>query len=205
LVILVMPQETKERFTTMGDDETSQNRINYWNNGIEMFKEHPMSGIGYENWAEYYRQNYGKVALPHNIFIQAGAELGSVGFISLLGLIVAAFVVTYRTRKLAARMGEGGRFLSATARGFDGAMIGYLASGFFVTVLFYPYLWFSLGMTAALYAVTAAEAAKQAAAPGGPLPVPVAAAARHGAVGWRTAATGRRAAGLLPPRRSQPG
>lgn len=203
LVALLMPQETRDRFTTMGDDETSQTRLTYWRNGIEIFQEHPVSGIGYENWGEYYRQHYGKLALPHNIFIQAGAELGSVGFISLLGLIVSSFVVTYRTRKLAGRMGERGRFLSATARGLDGAMIGYLTSGFFITVLFYPYLWFSLGMTSALYAVTAAEAARNPAPPGTPVPVPAVAPPRP-ARGWRTPATARRA-GLLPPRGSSAG
>ena len=204
LVALLMPQETKDRFNTMGDDETSRTRLTYWRHGIEIFKEHPVSGIGYENWGEYYRQNYGKMALPHNIFIQAGAELGAVGFISLLGLIVSSFVVTYRTRKLANRMGAAGKFLSATARGLDGAMIGYLTSGFFITVLFYPYLWFALGMTAALYAVTVAEAARNPAAPAAPVPVPVGAAPRQ-AVGWRTAATTQRAPGLLPPRGSSAG
>ena len=37
------------------------------------------------------------------------------------------------------------------AWGLDGAMVGYMASGFFVTVLYYPYQWFNLAFAAALH------------------------------------------------------
>lgn len=183
---LLMPQETRDRFTTMGDDTTSQQRLTYWRHGIEMFKEHPITGIGFENWSDYYRNAYNHQALPHNIFIQAGAELGTIGLIGLLGLIISSFIVTARTRKLANSMGESGRFLAATARGLDGAMVGYLVSAFFVTVLFYPYLWFALGMTSALYAATQAQAAKL---PALPVPTPTAAPLPRAAEGWRTRAS----------------
>ena len=81
--------------------------------------------------------------------------------------------------------GERGRFIAATARGLDGAMIGYLASAFFVTVLYYPYLWFALGMTSALYAatVTTVRAAQTAG--------PTTSTARTTVVpGWRSIASG---------------
>jgi O-antigen ligase len=97
LVVLVMPEEQKERFRTMGDDNTSESRLTYWGRGIDMFKAHPITGIGYENWAPHYEATYGSTVLPHNIFIQGGAELGSVGLIALVGLIVASFVVNHRT------------------------------------------------------------------------------------------------------------
>lgn len=156
LVLQVMPEEQKERFSTMGEDKTSESRLTYWRHGIETFKQHPITGIGYENWGEYYRGTYGRVALPHNVFIQALAELGLVGTVALLGMIVASFVVNHRTAALAKAMGERGRFFSYTARGLDGAMIGFMASAFFVTVLYYPFLWFSLGLTSALHAATVA-------------------------------------------------
>jgi putative inorganic carbon (HCO3(-)) transporter len=196
VTIAVMPDETKQRFSSIGEDETSQSRLTYWRHGVEIFKEHPVTGIGYENWADYYLVHYGRAALSHNIFIQAGAELGSIGLVTLLGLIVSSFVVNYRTRKLVKNLGDRGKFISMTARGLDGAMIGYLASAFFVTVLFYPYLWFALGMTSALHAAALNQRAALAAAPGpasGPfVQLPVA--------GWRTAAS--LAGGALPPARS---
>lgn len=151
LVLNLTPPETRERFTTIGTDKTSASRKEYWRHGIELFRQYPVTGIGYENWKRVYPERWGRVALPHNIFIQAGAELGSVGLLTLFGLIVSSFVVNYRTRRMAAELGDLGRFMGLTARGLDAAMIGFLVSGFFITVLFYPFLWFNLAMTAAVH------------------------------------------------------
>lgn len=193
VVILVMPEEQKERFRTMGEDNTSENRFLYWRRGIEAFKSHPVTGIGYENWASYHQANYGTIALPHNIFVQGGAELGTLGLVGMIGLIASSFVVNRRTRKIASQLGERGHFMEMTARGLDGAMIGFLASGFFVTVLFYPYLWFALALTSALHA----------AAVGAPRAGPAVAGQRPAAVvsfasGWRTSAS------LIPARAAPP-
>ena len=118
--------------------------------------------------------------LPHNIFIQAGSELGTLGFGALLLLMVLSFIVNKKTRTLARKLGEGGKFYDLTARGLDGAMIGFIGSAFFVTVLYYPFLWFGLGMTAALHATVAAAAARgRTVAAQGPLIL----APVHG---WRT-------------------
>jgi hypothetical protein len=53
------------------------------------------------------------------------------------------------------------------AWGFDGGLIGFAVSGFFITVLYYPYLWVNLAMTTALHlsvarAVRAAKASARA-------------------------------------------
>jgi hypothetical protein len=37
------------------------------------------------------------------------------------------------------------------AHGLDAALIGYLASGFFITVLYYPFFWINFAMTVALH------------------------------------------------------
>ncbi len=193
VVVLALPEEQKERFRGMGSDRTSENRFLYWRHGVEIFKAYPVTGIGYENWASYYNANHGIIALPHNIFVQAGAELGTVGLIGLIGLIGSSFIVNRRTRKAAAKLGERGQFMEMTARGLDGAMIGFLASAFFVTVLYYPYLWFALGLTSALHtaAVTARGAAPAPDARRVPSPVALGA-------GWRTAASMRQARVIDP-------
>jgi hypothetical protein len=72
------------------------------------------------------------------------------------------FVNNFRTRKLSLRE-EGEkkevkmRFVYYMAHGLDGALIGYLASGFFVTVLYYPYFWINLAMTVSLNAIARKE------------------------------------------------
>jgi len=151
-----MPPEQRARFETMGDedDDTSQTRLTYWEDGIEIAKQYPLFGIGYENWLSYYRLNYDAVGeLPHNIFIEAWAELGYTGLLAFLGLIGGTFYVNFRTRRKAASLPEWGPFLRAAALGLDAALVGYMAAGFFVTVLFYPFFWVNLAFTAALHEV----------------------------------------------------
>lgn len=152
------PDKQKERFSSAGEDGTSTSRLLYWERGIQFANQHPMLGIGYENWMPYYRHVWESklegneiVQLPHNIFIQAVSELGYSGLTALLVLILLSFFLNARTRSLARTLGQSGSFSGQLAWGFDGALVGYMASGFFVTVLYYPYLWVGLGMTVALH------------------------------------------------------
>ncbi|HEX7049650.1 MAG TPA: O-antigen ligase family protein [Longimicrobiales bacterium] len=158
LVLLILPPEQKERFNTMGDDKTSTRRITYWKDGLEILGDHPVLGIGYKNWLPYYRSHYNPHGqLIHNIFLEAATELGYVGLGSFILLILATFVLNRRTRKLARRLPDGGRFAWHVAHGLDCALIGFMVSGFFVTVLYYPFFWINLAMTSSLYTATLNE------------------------------------------------
>lgn len=150
LVYVIIPPQQKQRFQEAGDDRTSVARTTAWKEGLDIMAEHPLLGIGYDNWAPYHRVTYGYKMLPHNIFIEAGSELGYTGLIAFLGLIVCTLGINHRTRKLALSWPDRGRFIFFMAHGLDGALVGYLASGFFVTVLYYPYFWINFAMTVAL-------------------------------------------------------
>lgn len=161
---IVVPDAQRERFQTMGDDATSESRLYYLDHGIRITNEYPVFGIGYSNWLPYYRSRQDLLdevppdipqgELPHNVFIEAGAELGYVGLAALLALMGGTFVLNRRTRRLARRVPEWGPFLKGTAFGLDAALVGFMISGSFVTVLYYPYLWANLAFVGALYHVT---------------------------------------------------
>jgi len=77
LVYAITPPEQKVRFQQAGADPTSVSRTTMWKNGLEMMRDYPILGIGYDNWTEYHDINYGGHGLlAHNSFIQAGSELG---------------------------------------------------------------------------------------------------------------------------------
>lgn len=175
LVYAITPAEQKARFQSVGHDNSSVSRTTNWKDGLEIMSQYPLLGIGYANWRKYHGINYGTELLPHNIFIEAGAELGYSGLVGFLALIGCTFVVNSRTRKLARQFhGESGLFFTRMAHGLDGALVGFLASGFFVTVLYYPFFWINLAMTVGLN-----NAAVKAFAERRPLP------ARHGFVRGR--------------------
>jgi putative inorganic carbon (hco3(-)) transporter len=180
-VYRLIPPEQMARLQSMGDDSTSVSRTTMWARGLQMMKDHPFLGIGYANWSSYSALHFGSPLLSHNIFIQAGAELGYTGLVAFVALIVTTLVINHRTRRLARHLPGTGGFSSAMANGLDGALIGFLASGFFVTVLYYPFFWINFAFTVALYRATLAQARSDAnrAIPSAPQPV------RGTRRGWR--------------------
>jgi O-antigen ligase len=165
-VYKLLPPEQIARLQSMGTDDTSTSRTELWRHGIEMFQSHPVLGIGYNNWSWYSTLHYGSPLLPHNIFVEAGAQLGFLGLIGFVALIAVTLLVNHRTRRIAKSL-ERGRFLHDMADGLDAALISYLACGFFVTVLFYPFFWINLAMTVALNnaALARAEASSRSVTP----------------------------------------
>jgi len=153
---LVLPEQQKTRFTEMGSDKTSQSRLEYWENGIEIAHQHPWLGIGYNNWLTYYPLHYRSSAaisgyqLPHNIFVQAGAELGYIGLGAFLLLIGWTFKMNAQTRKFS-RGDPHGQIPYYMSLGLDAGLVGFMVSGFFVTVLYYPYFWINFALSAALW------------------------------------------------------
>jgi O-antigen ligase len=160
LIWVLLPAQQKDRFRTMGEDDTSQTRLIYWKRGLDVMHNYPVLGVGYKNWMSYTGKHYPMLIgnggerfnqLPHNIFIEAGAELGYTGLLMFIGLIGATLYTNHRTRKRAKQLGDDGKFATAMARGLDAGMIGYLGAGFFVTVFYYPFFWINYAITVALH------------------------------------------------------
>lgn len=168
----MLPDQQKARFTEAGQDETSQQRLLYWKNGVEMIKEHPVLGVGYFNFVPYYAEHYphdilfGTAQLPHNIFIQVGTDVGLLGLALYLGLMYRAFRCTRDVRKCAADNPQLHFYIPLT-KGFDVAFVGFIIAGQFVTIGYYPFMWIHLAMVVALRNVVLRKAAAQAAASAG--------------------------------------
>jgi len=151
LVYAITPPEQIVRLQQAGADATSVSRTTMWKHGLEMMRDYPILGIGYDNWTEYHDLNYGGHGLlAHNSFIQAGSELGYTGLLAFLAMIAGAFVINRRTRLLANRLADRGRFMFYMARGLDGSLVGLIVSGSFISVLYYPFFWINFAMTVAL-------------------------------------------------------
>ena len=154
VVITSIPEKQLNRFKASGTDNTSTLRLKYWQDGIKITNDLPLTGVGFANWIPYYHRYYNpKGQVPHNIFIQASSEIGYPGLLLFVGMIVVTWVSNAQTRRVVRRAKLEGKFISLMAHALDAALIGYLISGFFVTVLFYPYFWFNLAMTSALFRV----------------------------------------------------
>jgi len=147
----LIPDEQKTRFDKAGTDSTSLNRTERWEKGMKMASMYPVLGVGYGNWALADVKFFsGNGALCHNVFVECLSELGYSGLVIFVLMVLFILVNNSRSRKilLANKMEHG--FLYSMSHGLDGALVGFLVSGFFITVLFYPYFWIILTMTVAL-------------------------------------------------------
>lgn len=151
VVYWILPPEQMQRLQSMGNDETSVSRTTMWKRGLDLMSQYPALGIGYKNWSPYMKRMYGSPLLPHNIFIEAGSELGYSGLLAFVALIATTLVINFRTRRLTRHLPPGNRFIFEMAHGLDAALWGYLASGFFVTVMYYPFFWINFALTVALH------------------------------------------------------
>jgi putative inorganic carbon (hco3(-)) transporter len=151
VALLALPEEFKHRFDTMGSDNTSTSRLTYWKAGMEIFKKHPITGIGFQNWTQYVSEHRrdlivtGHVEVIHNTPLEVATELGSLGFIVFASVVV----LIWRTNSRSQRLSNTGqdRLLGATAQGLNGSVIAFLVASFFMSVAVYPYLWITLAMS----------------------------------------------------------
>ena len=152
--LVVMPQEFKARFETAGADDTSTYRLTYWKYAIDAVAERPMFGVGFRNWPEYVVSNYpeliglesGKgVEAIHNTYLEATTELGLVGAIVYVFILLQIFVMNRATARRTARSSD--YLVSATAQGLNGSLFAMLVASTFMSVLYYPFVWVLLALT----------------------------------------------------------
>lgn len=159
----VLPEEQKDRFRVVGDDRTSQQRLLYWENGLEMINDHPILGVGYFNFIPYYERFYredmlyGSAELPHNILVQVGTDTGYLGVLVFMSLILVAL----RKMKALSKVSVGFKdriYLSPS--GLNLSLIGFFFAGQFVTVAYYPFLWIHLAFVVVSYNIYCGKAGR---------------------------------------------
>lgn len=137
---------------------------------VEMFKDHPLSGIGPGG----YKPNYGayapriglddrQVREPHNSYLEMAAESGLLGALAFIGMVAAgiASAVVAGRRLLAIGDTAGGRLNIAIGAG----LLGYAIAAIFLHQAFPQYLWLGLGLSAAGYEIARRRTTAAALAP----------------------------------------
>ncbi len=130
-------------------------RMEIWKRGIGYMLSHPVFGVGARSFAvaegelapEARVQRYGrgfKWSEAHNAFIEIGAELGVLGLILFVTLLVSAFGLLSRIRRRAT--GEA-PFL---AQALIASLIGVVVASMFLSQAYSAYLYTLLGMSLGL-------------------------------------------------------
>lgn len=157
-----------DEFQTISDpnDSTRIDRINSWARAWEMFMDNPVLGVGVSNFgwrvADYEmrdpnfdfnrsRLHGGRAA--HSLYFTLLPEMGSVGallYLAMIWLIVRKLIGVIRMQPknspVAPALGE----LALLAKAMIASLVAFLVSGAFVTVVYYPHLFYLVGFCVAL-------------------------------------------------------
>lgn len=90
------------------EGDYSNRRFDIWGSGVEIFKEKPVTGIGFRNIISYaetelpdtyiVNNDYGKFDSFHNVVIDVLVSQGVIGIVLLLGIGISVFV--YSVKKM---------------------------------------------------------------------------------------------------------
>lgn len=154
-LFLLLPEEQKERFSSAGEDKTSQQRLLYWEHGWDMMVEHPVLGVGFYNFIPYYEAHYsydmlyGAAQLPHNIYIQVGTDAGFVGLF-IFCMLMLNFLLGARSIIRHPKVHEEEKLIAC---GLTYGFCGFVIAGQFVTITYYPFMWIHLSLIMSLYSI----------------------------------------------------
>jgi O-antigen ligase len=155
---MVLPEQMINEFRTAGEDSTSIQRLGLWSFGMDVARDNPVLGVGYENWVDYC--NFIDPVIPevprcmvaHNAYVTVVAETGYVGLVLYILLAVFILIQNASTRANARQLDN--KLFLYTALALDAGLIGYLASSMFYSVSWYPFIWVQLAMTVALHEIS---------------------------------------------------
>jgi O-antigen ligase len=161
LVYFTLNPEALERVGNVDDEGTG--RSDLWRVGWRMVGDHPL-GVGLDNFrqvsADYalspggierINQIVDQPIVAHNTFLQVLAELGLVGLVLYLGVIVASALASRRAWRHFSAAGRPQMALLAQLSVV--ALLGFMASSLFVTFTFSYRLWALIGLGPALLTV----------------------------------------------------
>jgi len=149
--------ERIQSMTSYGQDESAQGRLAAWAAARRIFVSRPLTGVGLGCF-QFAAREYGSGAdlVAHNSFYQILAELGLVGIVAFVGMIVYALLATHRA---AVRLNARGDPLgAAAARGLYIGVWGYIVTAMFLTSCYYPDLYWLMALAAAIGVWSARDA-----------------------------------------------
>jgi hypothetical protein len=154
---------------TMGEEGTGGARLYTWGIGMKMFLYNPIIGVGqgnfpwtfdiYQAGQTFHTRSFaGRVA--HSAWVTLISELGLVGIVIIGAMLLQCYKDLKLVRTIFApvesrpkhgqtvQVGEDVR--AYLARAMEGSLIGFIVSGMFVSIMWYPSLWIMLAFVVAL-------------------------------------------------------
>lgn len=170
---LAAPSSYWDEIRSIADENTQANpygtgaeRIYSWNVGWGMFLDNPVMGVGQGNYpwnvgvyedkmdlTEGFHERSLAGREAHSLYFTLMPELGLIGvvlFASMVFLTVRDLRYIQRSPANAKTAADGPLEITSIATALEASLVGYLASGVFLSVLYYPNFWLLMGFAVSL-------------------------------------------------------
>lgn len=128
-------------------DASNYGRIDAWSAGIGMLREHPLFGVGFNNFWDHHP------ITAHNAFVLCFSELGALGYFVWLSILVVTWLQLDELTKLPAPPSDSNAFPSwANALRFS--LVAFLVTSFFLSRTYTITLYLLAAMAAGLIGAT---------------------------------------------------
>jgi len=121
-----------------GTEASAQGRLEAWYYGFQLLKANPLFGVGQSLFTDAYNLT------AHNSFVLAAAELGLIGLFFWVGLLYMSFKSLSIIQKRAVG-------LAPLAYGLQAALIGFMATAFFLSRTYNELPYLLCALSAALF------------------------------------------------------
>ena len=176
----LLPKDYVDDMETISDkgNSTRNLRFMHWTAAYEMFKDNPILGVGPGNypWNSdryfHYSRHFNPSARnrsgrqSHSLYFTLIPETGLVGiclFVTiLLRILTRAKKILKERVHFDSSHNQPDYFYLLSVKIILAALVAFLVSGVFISVLYYPIFWFLCGFFAALYKVWEGESSNAA-------------------------------------------
>lgn len=135
-----------------GDLLGAQIRHDFWQAGLDMIRNHAITGIGLGNFtALSYTVTQGiegRHGMACNTFLEIAAELGIPGLLAYCGVLIGALSSASKLRDEGKRCAD--RFLLYAGQAMQAGLLGFSAAAIFVSAEYQKPFWIIVALTAAV-------------------------------------------------------
>ncbi|PYT72422.1 MAG: hypothetical protein DMG39_09940 [Acidobacteria bacterium] len=135
-----------------GDFLGAQVRRDFLRAGLDMVRNHPVTGVGLGNFtAQSFtisREVEGKHGVACNTFLEIAAELGIPGFLAYCAILAGALSSAGKLRAEGKRLNDD--FLRYAGQGMQAGLLGFSAGAMFLSAEYQKPFWIIVALTAAV-------------------------------------------------------
>lgn len=137
---------------TYDEDESATGRLESWKAGLAIIADHPLFGVGPDNYGRYsslYNRKVREGLVAHNDFVQTAGEIGIPAALTQISIIVLAFYNLRRIRRATWPTPET-RWAYYYAAMIESSLLTYLVGAMFVSLPYFELAYLLIGLTVCL-------------------------------------------------------